>query len=74
MIGCNLLNSGFDNKTPMLISKVWLFLSTPPGAYEPNWRLTRRWVLRVLSSYAVAALSGALLLVVGAGLLALVKQ
>jgi hypothetical protein len=50
-------------------TRAWRFLSTPPGTYEPEWRLTRRWVLRVLSTYAIAALSGVLLFVVCAGLL-----
>jgi hypothetical protein len=54
-------------------TRVWRFLSTPPGTYEPGWRLTHRWALRVLSSYLIAALCGGLLFVVCAGLLAVLS-
>jgi hypothetical protein len=54
-------------------TRVWRFLSTPPGTYEPGWRLTRRWALRVLNSYVIAALCGGLLFVVCAGLLAVLS-
>ncbi len=31
--------------------------------YEQNWRLTPRWVLRSLATYAIAALSGGLIFI-----------
>jgi hypothetical protein len=57
-----------------MISKAWRFLSTPPGTYEPGWRLTPRWAVRVLSSYVIAALCGGLFFVVCTGLLAFFRQ
>jgi hypothetical protein len=54
----------------MTSTKTWRFLTTPPGTYEPGWRLTPRWVMRVLRTYVIAALCSGLLFVAYAGLLA----
>src|SRR5712671_2879999 len=48
---------------------MWRF-STSPITYEPGWRATPRWALRVLVTYAIAALAGGLLFVICAGLFA----
>jgi hypothetical protein len=55
----------------VMISKAWRFLTTPPGTYEPGWRLTPRWVMRVLRTYVIAALCSGLLFVICTALLAL---
>lgn len=49
----------------------WRFLSVPPATHERDWWPTPHWVLRRLAMYATAALSGGLLFVFCAALLAL---
>jgi hypothetical protein len=46
------------------------FLSIPPATDEQGWWPSQRWVLRRLALYAIAALSGGLLFVLCAALLA----
>jgi MFS family permease len=55
----------------MTSTKAWRFLTTPPGTYEPGWRLTPRWAMRVLRSYVIAGLCSGLLFVICTGVLAL---
>jgi len=40
----------------------WRFLSSPPSTHEQGWWPTPRWALRRLAMYAIAALSGGVLL------------
>jgi hypothetical protein len=49
---------------------MWRFLSIPPATHEQGWWPTPRWALRRLAMYAIAALSGGLLFVLCAALLA----
>jgi hypothetical protein len=46
-------------------------LSIPPATHQQGWWPTPRWALRRLAMYAIAALSGSLLVVLSAALLAI---
>jgi len=52
------------------MSSMWRFLSIPPATHEEGWWPTPRWALRRLAMYAITALSGGLLFVLCAALLA----